>query len=101
MSRMIERLVTLLPHPDLADEPDDLAPVDVEVDAVHGAHDAVAGMKRGPQPSHVEQPLARRAESAQQRCRDDVLDRRLFEARAQAVGGTGECLVGFRHAVTG
>ena len=41
--------VTLLPQPDSPDQAQDLAAVDVEVDAVHRPHHAVAGVEGGGQ----------------------------------------------------
>ncbi len=56
--------MTLLPQPGLADKAHDLAAVDVEVDAVDGPDDAVAGIERGPQAADLEQrPVAALAAS--------------------------------------
>ena len=60
----------------LADEAHDLAAVDVEVDAVDRADDAVARVERGPQALDLEQRPSPRCASAA-RGRDDLLDDRL------------------------
>ena len=59
----------------LADETHDLAAVDVEVDAVDGADDAVARVERGPQALDLEQrALATLVLRPPPRCRDELLD---------------------------
>ena len=45
----------------LADEAHDLAAVDREVHAGHGAHDAIARVERGPQAAHIEDGARRAA----------------------------------------
>ena len=57
----IERFVTLFPQPGLADEADDLAPVDLEGDAVDGADEALLGHELRPQVRDVAAGGRRRA----------------------------------------
>ena len=84
----------------LADEAHDLAAVDVEVDAVDGPDDAVAGVERRPQALDLEERPVRRAAGRGRRAdgRDELLDDRLVEVGPSV--GAEACSVGI-GSVTG